>query len=402
MPLRSAQRANETTTGASYLERARTLGPELAAAAAMIEQRRELPEPVVAALIEAGFFRLLLPRSLGGAELPPVEYVPVIEEIARHDASVAWCLGQACGCSMTAAYLKPEIASEIFGGPRGIVAWGPPGAGEARAVPGGYRLTGSWGFASGSHHASWLGAHVAVSEADGAPRLRPDGSPVLRTLLFPKSRVRMSDTWRVVGLRGTGSDTYTVDDLFVPEEYTVERSAEARPREPGLLYAFSSSNVYSAGFAGVALGVARAVLDAFIELARDKIPRGARRTLRDDNAVQSQVAQAEARVGAARAYLLRALGDIGREAEQNNRRLTPAHHTLIRLASTWAIHQAKDAVDLLYHAAGATAIFEQNPFERRFRDIHTVIQQYQGRQAHFETVGQILLGLGPESAMFTF
>ncbi len=122
MPLRSAQRANETTTGASYLERARTLGPELAAAAAMIEQRRELPEPVVAALIEAGFFRLLLPRSLGGAELPPVEYVPVIEEIARHDASVAWCLGQACGCSMTAAYLKPEIASEIFGGPRGIVA----------------------------------------------------------------------------------------------------------------------------------------------------------------------------------------------------------------------------------------------------------------------------------------
>ena len=401
MRSRAAGSGSGETLGADYIERARQLGPMIEAAADEIERRRDLPEPIVAALAEHGLFRLLLPRSLGGAELPPAAYVPVVEEVAKHDASVAWCLGQACGCTMTAAYLAPEVAREIFGGERGIVAWGPPGPAEARMAPGGYRLTGTWSFASGSHHATWLGAHVAVFAEDGTPRLRPDGSPVFRTLLFPKPQAAMTDIWRVIGLRGTGSDSYTVTDLFVPEDHAVERSADAKPRETGLLYAFSSSNVYSAGFAGVALGIARAVLDAFVELARDKIPRGAKRTLRDNNVIQAQVAQSEARISAARAFLFGALEDIWREAGRTGR-LSLDHNATIRLASTWAIHQAREAVDTLYHAAGATAIFEENPFERRFRDIHTVVQQYQGRQAHFETVGQVLLGLGPESTMFTF
>ncbi len=384
-----------------YVERARELGPQLDAAAEEIELRRELPEPIVEALVERGLFRLLLPRSLGGAELPPAVYVQVIEEVAKHDASTAWCLGQSTGCTMTSALLEPEVAREIFGGKRGIVAWGPPGPAEARTVPGGYRLSGTWSFASGSHHASWLGAHVAILKEDGAPRLRPDGAPVIRTLLFPKESAKFTDIWHVIGLKGTGSDSYTVTDLFVPEQYTVLREAEPKPRQPGLLYAFSSSNVYSSGFAGVALGIARSTLDAFVELARDKIPRGARRTLRDNNVVQAQVAQSEARLRAGRAFLLGSLEEIWRDVAQSGR-LTLDHNTTIRLASTWAIHQARDVVDTAYHAAGATAIFESNPFERRFRDIHTVIQQYQGRQAHFETVGQVLLGLQAEGTMFTF
>jgi indole-3-acetate monooxygenase len=302
---------------------------------------------------------------------------------------------------MTAAFLDPDVAGEIFAGKRGIVAWGPPGPAEAREVPGGYRLTGTWDFASGSHHAAWLGAHVAILAEDGTAQLRPDGGPVIRTLLFPKSRAKFTDIWHVIGLRGTGSDSYTVTDLFVPEQYTVLREAEPRPRQPGLLYAFSSSNMYSSGFAGVALGIARSTLDAFVDLARDKIPRGAKRTLRDNNVVQSQVAQSEARLRSARAFLLGSLEQIWGEVAQSGR-LTTDNHTTIRLASTWAIHEARAAVDAAYHAAGATAIFESNPFERRFRDIHTVIQQYQGRQAHFETVGQVLLGLAPEGAMFTF
>src|SRR6516165_4373237 len=384
-----------------YLRRARELGPELEAAAEDIERRRELPDPIVEDLIERGLFHLLLPRALGGAELRPAAYVAVIEEVAKHDASVAWCLGQACGCTMTAAYLDPDVARKIFGRRRGIVAWGPTGPAEARAVPGGYRLSGTWSFASGSHHATWLGAHVAILDPNGAPQLRPDGGPVVRTLLFPKAGANFTDIWHVIGLRGTGSDSYTVTDLFVPEEYTVLRDAAAKPRQPGLLYAFSSSNIYASGFAGVALGIARSTLDAFVELARDKIPRGAKRTLRDNNVVQAQVSQSEARLRGARAFLLGSLDEIWRDVSRS-RRLTMDHNTTIRLASTWAIHQACDVVDTAYHAAWATAIFESNPFERRFRDIHTVIQQYQGRQAHFETVGQALLGLEPEGGMFTF
>src|ERR1700720_457983 len=197
------------TPATEYVDRARKLGPELEAAAAEIERRRELPEPIVEALIDRGLFGLLLPHALGGAELPPAAYVQVIEEVAQHDASTAWCLGQATGCTMTAALLEPEVAREIFGRKRGAVAWGPPRPAEARSVPGGYRLSGTWSFASGSHHATWLGAHVAILAKDGTPRLRPDGGPVIRTLLFPKASAKFTDIWHVIGFKGTGSERYT-------------------------------------------------------------------------------------------------------------------------------------------------------------------------------------------------
>src|ERR1700726_5186612 len=219
------------TPAAEYVERALELGPELEAAAEEFERRRGLPEPIVEALVARGLFRLLLPRALGGAELPPAAYVQVMEEVAKHDASTAWCLGQANGCTMTAALLDAEVAREIFGGRRGIVAWGPPGPAEARAAAGGYRLTGTWSFASGSHHATWLGAHVGILGEDGTPRLRPDGGPVMRTLLFPKDCAKFFDIWQVIGLRGTGSDSYTVAQLFVPQSHTVLREAQPEPRQ---------------------------------------------------------------------------------------------------------------------------------------------------------------------------
>jgi alkylation response protein AidB-like acyl-CoA dehydrogenase len=383
--------------GIDYLRRARDVAPELAAAADEIEQRRELPEPVVAVLVERGFFRLLLPRSLGGAELAPADFVPVIEEIAKADASTAWCLNQANGCAMTAAYLEPTAACEIFGAPRGILAWG-PGPGTARVVEGGYRVTATWSFASGSHHATWLGCHVPVAEADGTPRLNADGSPAIRTMLFPKSSARMTEIWHVIGLKGTGSDRFSVEDLFVPERHTATRDDGTR-REDGLLYRFSSLQLYAAGFAGVAIGIARSTLDAFVALAHDKVPFRSGSTLRDNHLIQSQVAQAEARLSAARAFLLHSLQEVTAEVERVGH-ITLDQRMVIRLASTFAIHQSLQVVDTAYHAAGSTAIFEQNPFERRFRDIHTVSQQLQGRQEHFETVGQYLLGLKPDSLMW--
>jgi indole-3-acetate monooxygenase len=376
-----------------YLARIREIAPALAAAGDEIDRRRELPGEIVDALLERGFFRLLLPHSLNGAELLPAQYVPIIEALARIDASTAWCVNQNSGCSMTAAYLAPQVAAEIFGGQRGILAWG-PGPGEARIVPGGYRVTATWAFASGSHHASWLGCHVPVIETGGKPRLNPNGSPVVRTMLFPKSATQFTDIWHTIGLRGTGSDQYSVKDLFVPEDHSVDvlSRRDMKAREAGLLYRFSSLILYAAGFAGVALGIARSTLADFIELARDKIPRGARNTLRNNNVIQRQVAQAEARLSSARGWLLHSLGEIT-EAVAQRGHITLDERMTIRLAATFAIHTALEVVDILYQAAGATAIFNENPFERRFRDIHSVAQQLQGRQQHFETVGQHLMGL---------
>jgi indole-3-acetate monooxygenase len=397
MPASTADHFDTDVEGSDYLRRAREFVPDLAAAADEIECRRELPEPIVAGLAERGFFRLLLPRSLGGAELLPASFVPVIEEIAKTDASTAWCLNQASGCSMTAAYLEPAAACEIFGEPRSILAWG-PGPGNARVVSGGYRVTASWSFASGGHNATWLGCHVPVVEADGTARLNPDGSPVIRTMLFPKSNARMTDIWHVIGLRGTGSDRFSVEDLFVPERHTATRDDDTR-REEGLLYRFSSLQLYAAGFAGVAMGIARSTLDAFVALAHDKVPFRSAGALRDNHLIQSQVAQAEARLSAARAFLLGSLEEITAEIGRLGH-ISLDQRMVIRLASTFAIHQSLQVVDTAYHAAGSTAIFEENPFERRFRDIHTVSQQLQGRQEHFETVGQYLLGLEPGSLMW--
>jgi alkylation response protein AidB-like acyl-CoA dehydrogenase len=395
-PVRGASRGASTGAG-DLLARVRELAPMLAADAGEIDCRRELPERIVDALIERGLFRLLLPRALGGAELLPAQYVPIIEELAKTDASTAWCVNQNSGCSMTAAYLKPEAAREIFGGPRGILAWG-PGPGEARIAPGGYRVTASWSFASGSHHAGWLGCHVPVVEADGRPRTQPDGTPIVRTMLFPKSATTFTDIWHTIGLRGTGSDQYSVTDLFVPEAYSIDvlsRRAEAA-REEGLLYRFSNLVLYAAGFAGVALGIAGSTLGHFIELARDKIPRGARSTLRNNNVIQREVALAEARLAAARRHLLGSLEDITAAVAARGH-ITLDERMTIRLVSTFAIHTALEVVDILYQAAGATAIFNENPFERRFRDIHSVAQQLQGRQVHFETVGQHMMGLEPDT-----
>ncbi len=380
------------------LERARGLAALIEASADQAERERRLPEPLFTALVEAGLFRLLLPRSLDGAEVDPVTFVRVVEDIAKRDASTAWCLCQVSGCSMIAAYLDPRVARQIFGSdPQGILAWGPGPGARAVAVDGGYRVSGTWTFASGGRHATWLGGPCPVYEPDGTPRRRADGSPEGRTMLFPAERATMIDVWNVIGLRATGSDSFSVSDLFVPGEHSVARDDPAERRYSGLLYCFPTGSMYAAGFAGVALGIARSTFDAFIALARDKTPRGFKHTLRESAVVQSQVALAEARLGSARTYLLAELGEIWRAVGRAGT-LALDQRVRIRLAATHAIQEAKDVVDGSYHAAGATAIFQGSGFERRFRDMHAVTQQLQGRVAHYETVGRFLLGLETDTS----
>jgi alkylation response protein AidB-like acyl-CoA dehydrogenase len=294
---------------------------------------------------------------------------------------------------MTAAYLGPEAARDIFGDRRAVLAWGPSHDAKAVAVDGGYRITGTWSFASGCRHATWLGGYCAIQEPGGAPRRRPDGAADGRTMLFPAEEATIVDVWQVTGLRGTGSDTFTVADLFVPREYTVSRDDPAERRHPGPLYCFPSGSLYAAVFSGVAMGIARRSLDAFIELARDKEPRASKRQVRDSAVVQFQVAQAEAQLDSARVFLHDALERIWADVSRSWSPLTLEQRVQIRLASTYGIHQAKQVVDTVHHAAGSSAIFTSGAFERRFRDIHTVTQQLQGRQAHLETVGRYLLGL---------
>ena len=376
------------------IARARDLGSAIAAAANEIVQTQRIPEPLLSQIHEARMARMLLPLSVGGDQIEPWVYLRAIEEIARHDGSVGWNLFVANSSALIAPFIPLETAREIYSDPRAIIAWGPPNQYRATAVPGGYRVSGEWNFASGCRQATWMGAHCQVIEPDGSLRLNRFGRPTVRSLLFPKAKASLIANWNPIGMRGTASEGYSLSDLFVAEAYTGTREDPSLRRDPGPLYAFPMQGLYAVGVAGVAFGIARAMLDAFIELAGEKVPRGLPR-LADSPSVQSDVAHREANLGSARAYLVEILKDVWDHADDIDP-IGPADRARVRLGCAQAIKVSVEVVDYVFKAAGTSAIFPGTPFERRFRDIHTLSQQIQSRDSHFEAVGRVMFNGDPD------
>jgi alkylation response protein AidB-like acyl-CoA dehydrogenase len=374
--------------------RAREIGPTIAAAADEIERTQDIPEPLITRLHESRLNRMLLPRSVGGDEVEPWVYMRAIEEIARFDGSVGWNMFVANSSALIAPFISLEAAQQIYGDPRGLISWGPPSHHKAIAAPGGYRITGEWHFSSGYRQANWVGAHGHVVEPDGSLRLNRFGRPTVRTLLMPKDKSTPIHDWHTLGMRGTASEGFSVKDVFVPEAFSGTREDPSLRRDRGPLYAFTTQGLYAVGVASVALGIARAMLDAFKELALEKSPRNMGR-LADSPVVQSDVARREADLGSARAYLVEILKDIWENADDVEP-IGSAERARLRLGCTQAIHVAERTADWVYKAAGTSAIFIGTPFERRFRDIHTLSQQIQSREAHFETVGRVMLNGDPD------
>lgn len=370
----------------------------LRASADRIEAGRALPADIIGALHEARLFRLLLPRSLGGDELHLKTLAQVMEVIGGADASTAWCMGQGGGCAMSAAYLKPEVARRLFGPADAVLAWGAGPQGKATAVDGGYRVTGKWNFASGCANATLLGGHSRVFEKDGSPRKRADGSQVERSALFVKSKATIHDTWYTLGLKGTASYTYEVQDLFVPEEETVDRDDPAEVVEAGMLYLFPDTYAYASAFSALMLGIAQSMVGDLKALALTKSPRAAASSLKESPVFQSQFAVLEARLRACRAYLHNTLDELWDKVEAT-REFGLEDRASLKLATTWVINQGVEIATEAYRAAGATAIFPTNPFERRMRDALTASQQLQGRPSNFITIGRVMLGLPPDTIL---
>ena len=375
-----------------WLDRARSMVPLLRERSAAIEAERELTGDVLDALHERELFRLSLPASVGGYEVSLPVLSAVTEIVAGADASTAWCLGQAYGCALSAAYLDDGAAREVFGAANAVLAWGAGFEGRAVVAEGGYRVSGTWRFASGARHAGWLGGHCMVFEADGSPRLDANGDHALRTALFPREAATIADDWHVVGLRGTRSETYGVDGLFVHSRLTLDSDDPEECRSDSTLYRFSRTMLYASVFSGVALGIARAMLDDLVTLAGTKSPRYARTPMRESPVVHTRLGELEARLGAARAYQRETIRDVWSEVHRTGE-ITLAQRARIRLATTYAIDQATAVTEQVYRLAGATAVFESREFERRFRDAHAVSQQAQGSHTNFETAGRHMLGL---------
>ncbi len=374
-----------------YLEAARALATRVAAEADRIAQEREIPPDIVDEIADKGLFRLLVPRSLGGAELNYPDFLHIVQVFAEADASTAWCVNQNNIYATNSARMPEQTSREIWSDGRAVVTNGPPdSSSEAVPVDGGFRLTGRWNFSSGVRHATWVAALTPVRRLDSDDS---SGRQEVRTLLVPKKDVSLIDVWQVSGLRGTGSFSFEADDIFVPNVRTF--SPSDTPREDGPLYVIPAVLLFAGGFATVAMAAARAGLDTAIDIAGSKASTRDQSTLRMKSTTQRRIGEAEAVWHSARAFLGESTSLVWESASKNHA-LTIEERIRLRLASTHAIHMAAEVIDIAYKMCGSSSIFASDPIQRRFQDLHVITQQAQGRLAGYDTAGQFFLGLEPD------
>jgi len=381
------------------LDVARGLAPSIRKRAAEIEAARKLPADLVMDIANARLFRVALPEAEGGLGADIVTTLQVIEEVARADGSTGWCLAMGINTLRQSAQFAPDVRRQIFfSDPVGISAGSANPRGRAVAVPGGYRVTGHWFFASGCMHSSALHGACKVFDGD-APRLRPNGDHEVRIAYFyPKSIARIIDTWDVSGLRGTGSHDIEVADLFVPEERTFS-ALDLRARVTGPMNRMHGFDLAGCGFCCVGLGVARAAIDEFVELAQVKVPRSSSELLRDRAIVQAKIGEAEAVLRSGRALLFDVVEDMW-ETVLAARPITERQRADLRLAMTHAAQSAGTATHMVCAAAGTTSIFTKSPLERYARDAEVVTRHNQLQFVNYEAVGRTVLGLESNSPLF--
>jgi alkylation response protein AidB-like acyl-CoA dehydrogenase len=372
------------------IETARDLAPLAERSAGEAERERRLSRELVDRMIEAGFFRMCVPRSIGGGESDPATLVSVCEELARGDAAAGWCIAVTSTAGMLAAYLPESASEQVYGAPESVVGGVFAPRGRAVAEDGAYRVSGRWPFASGIDHCDWLMGGCLEIE-NGAPRLLESGQPDVRLVLFPKGDVEVIDTWYVSGLRGTGSHDMAIEDQIVPAERTGSLISQ-RPREQGALYAFPPFGLLALTIAGVALGIGRAAIDDLIDLAGAKTPTGSRRSLAERAVTQGELARAEVALRAARAFLYEAVAEAW-DAARSGAAVPVDQRVALRLAATHATTSARTAVDVAYDLGGGSSIYETSPLQRRFRDVHAATQHMLVGTATWELTGRLLLGL---------
>lgn len=383
----------------SAIETAKALAPQIRKLAEEGESLRRLPLPAVAALAEAGLFRLWIPRALGGAEADPMTLVGAVEEIARADGAAGWCLAIGGEYGAFGGYLPAEAAREIYGSDPLVVTGGAfRPFGEARVVDGGWRVTGRWPLGSGCQHSAWIVGGCRIVDADGQ-HIDPGGSPLTRILFFPAGDCEILDTWHSIGLRGTGSHDYKVEDLFVPTAHSL--SFREPPAEPGSLYAFPTIALFGTVGAAVPLGIARHAIDILTELAATRIASRSRRVLREDATMQAALGQAEALLRSGRAFLYQALEDAWRVVCAG-RPLGPEQRAIVWLASTHAASSAKEATELAFSAGGSASPYASTGLERCLRDIHAAAQHVTLAPGNYAMAGQALLGADMRETLLLF
>jgi indole-3-acetate monooxygenase len=373
-----------------------SLDAEIRNRADAIEAARRMPDDLARRMAEAGMFRLLVPECYGGAQVHPREFFDALVRTSRSDGAVGWCQMIGATTGLLAASLPERWAEVIYGANPNCITTGVTAPlGRAVAADGGYRVSGRWPFGSGSQVSDWICGGCMIIE-NGAPRQNSHGLPESLLVMFAADEVTIHDTWHTSGLRGTGSHDIEVRDLWVPEGRWTVLGKRARIDAP--LYRFPTLGLLALGVSAVAVGIAERAIEAFTELATDKVPTGSRRTLADRPSAQQDLARATALVGSARAYTGAAIDRAWAQAAGDGR-LEVGTKADLRLAATNNAWSAAAAVDLLYHSAGGSSIYETSVLQRCFRDVHVATQHIMVAQPTFEVVGKVLLGIDPKTLL---
>lgn len=372
---------------------ARELQPLVREAADEAECERRLPARVAEAMAKAGLYRVAAPTRLGGGDHDPMTQIRTIEAISEADGAAGWNLMIGIeNFGLLAA--SGEAQAELFADPLTIIAGSTAAFGRAEPVDGGYEVSGEWQFVSGVHNCHYFAGLSFVHE-DGAPR--PGQLPQM--MVMPRSAIEILDTWNVSGLRGSGSHDVRVEAAFVPAERTGEfLRVGGTPGGAEPILRFPRGSRLSYNKVGVALGIARAAIDDFVDLATGKTPRFSSGSLRERPFAQRAVAGAEARFRGARAFVLDAAEEIWSRLLEDEAP-TDAQRALLQIACSDAVRASAEAVDLVAEAAGTSANFLDSPLERRARDVRVIRQHFTVAPHHLEDAGRVLLGLPPEGAM---
>jgi indole-3-acetate monooxygenase len=381
---------------ADLVAAARQLGPMILDRREESERERRLSPTVLLAMHEARLFRMYVPVEYGGLETDPITSMQVVEAVAEADAATAWNLMIGATYGIWAAFLPEAGASEIYGTTDAVVAGALRPSGIAQAAAGGYRVSGRWAFASGIDHCAWWNGGCVVDE-DGAGRPTDTGTPQTVLVFFPANDGERIDTWNTGGLRGTGSHDYAVRDLFVPSRRVL--AFDAAPRVPGLLYRLPCQALLDNAMAAIPLGVARTAIGTLIELAATKRSGRSDQPLAERLTVQAEVGRAEALYRSARAFLYDSVAESWADV-QAGREIGVTQLAMLRLARTYAVQAAVEAIDLMYTIAGASSVYAHNLLERCFRDAHTVTQHLSMNPSNYQVSGRVLLGLGSDRPLY--
>ncbi len=353
--------------------------------AAAADRDRRLPAETVRALADAGLFTLCLPERYGGPGIGPVGMVDAVAEVANADGAAGWCAGIASTTASLAAFLDPDVAATIFTSP--AVATGGVFAPNGRGVSAadGARVTGRWAWGSGTQHCEWI---VGGAMYDDETQ---------RVCVFPVSAVEFHDTWHTAGLRGTGSLDFSVDEVFVADEWTI-RPGVSEPFVDEPLARFPNFTLLALCVAAAGLGIARRALDEIAVLAGEKTPQFASRTLAASGFTQTEFARAEARWRAARAGLREQVEAAWVAACAGDPVAVDAR-VAIRLAAAHVASECVAITDVAWTLAGGTAVFDSHPLGRCMRDVHMVTQHVMVAPKLNETLGKHLLGVDIDARM---